>query len=175
MSLGLVHIYTGEGKGKTTAALGLLLRAAGRGIPAVLVQFLKGGASGEIAALERFPGVTVLRGKGGTAFASAMGGEERAAALELHNQNLGRAIHLARTGACGLLVLDEVMATLKCGLVEEKALRELLERPPEGVELVLTGRSAPEWMLERADYITEMKKLRHPYDRGVAAREGIEY
>ena len=104
-----------------------------------------------------------------------MGGEERAAALELHNQNLGRAIHLARTGACGLLVLDEVMATLKYGLVEEKALRELLELPPEGVELVLTGRDAPGWMLERADYITEMKKLRHPYDRGVAAREGIEY
>jgi cob(I)alamin adenosyltransferase len=72
-------------------------------------------------------------------------------------------------------VLDEVMAALKYGLVEEKALRELLERPLEGVELVLTGRSAPEWMLKRADYITEMKKLRHPYDRGVAAREGIEY
>ncbi len=67
------------------------------------------------------------------------------------------------------------MATLKYGLVEEKALRELLELPPEGVELVLTGRDAPGWMLERADYITEMKKLRHPYDRGVAAREGIEY
>ena len=72
MSLGLVHVYTGAGKGKTTAALGLLLRAAGRGIPAVLVQFLKGGQSGELAALERLPGVTVLRGKSGSAFAAAM-------------------------------------------------------------------------------------------------------
>ena len=88
-------------------------------------------------------------------------------------RRLGRA--LARQGACGLLVLDEVMAALKHGLLEEGLLRDLLESPPAGVELVLTGRDAPGWLLERADYITEMKKIRHPYDRGIAARPGIEY
>ena len=175
MSLGLVHVYTGAGKGKTTAALGLLLRAAGRGIPAVLVQFLKGGQSGELAALERLPGVTVLRGKAGSAFAAAMSPEDRAATRALHDSSLREAVRLARSGACGLLVLDEVMAALKHGLLDEGRPRQLLAQPPAGVELVLTGRDAPDWLLERADYITEMGKLRHPYDRGSAAREGIEY
>ena len=92
MSLGLVHVYTGAGKGKTTAALGLLLRAAGRGIPAVLVQFLKGGQSGELAALERLPGVTVLRGKAGSAFAAAMSPEDRAATRALHDSSLREAV-----------------------------------------------------------------------------------
>lgn len=175
MSLGLVHVYTGDGKGKTTAALGLLLRAAGRGIPAVLVQFLKGGPSGELESLKRLPGVTVLRGKAGTSFAAAMSRAEREAAKALHDRNLRRGTDLARRGACGLLVLDEVMAALKHGLLEEGLLRDLLESPPAGVELVLTGRDAPDWLLERADYVTEMKKIRHPYDRGIAARPGIEY
>lgn len=175
MSLGLVHVYTGDGKGKTTAALGLMLRAAGRGIPAVLVQFLKGGPSGELDSLERLPGVTVLRGKAGTSFAAAMSRGEREAAKDLHDRNLRRGAELARRGDCGLLVLDEVMAALKHGLLEEGLLRDLLESPPAGVELVLTGRDAPGWLLERADYVTEMKKMRHPYDRGIAAREGIEY
>ena len=133
MSLGLVHVYTGAGKGKTTAALGLLLRAAGRGIPAVLVQFLKGGQSGELAALERLPGVTVLRGKSGSAFAAAMSPEDRAATRALHDSSLREAVRLARSGACGLLVLDEVMAALKHGLLDEGLLRQLLEQGDWGL------------------------------------------
>lgn len=175
MSLGLLHIYTGAGKGKTTAAAGLALRAAGQGIPVVFLQFLKGGPSGEVEALARLPGVTVLRGKAGEKFASAMTPEEREKTRALQDGSLRRAIQMAREGKCGLLVLDEVTAALKHDLVDEGLLRQLLEEPPPGVELVFTGRDAPGWLLERGDYVTEMKKLRHPYDRGITARRGIEY
>ncbi len=150
--LGLIHIYTGPGKGKTTAAVGLAVRAAGRGIPVVFVQLMKNRPTGEVEVLSRLPGVTVLRGKAGAGFSSAMTPEERAR----------------------LLVLDEVMAALKHGLLDREPLQQLLDQRPEGTELVLTGRDAPEWLLERADYITVMEKRRHPYDRGIAARPGIE-
>ena len=173
--LGLVHIYTGEGKGKTTAALGLALRAAGRGIPVMILQFLKGRASGELAALERVPGVTVLRSPEGLGFASAMSPQERERSRARHDEMLRLGMAAAREGACGVLILDEVMGALDHGLLDEGLLRELLDRRVPGVELVLTGRKVPEWLLARGDYVTEMRKLRHPYDQGTAAREGIEY
>jgi len=171
--LGLVHIYTGDGKGKTTAAVGLAARAAGRGIPVVFVQFMKNRPTGEIESLAKLPGVAILRGKAGDGFSFTMTEEERQKSREIHNENLRRAVGLARAGDC-LLVLDEVTSALKYGLLAEEMLRELLDQRPRGVEIVLTGREPPDWLLEAADYITEMKKIRHPYDRGVAARAGIE-
>ncbi len=99
--------------------------------------------------------------------------EERARSREIHHRNLCQGAELAREQG-GLLVLDEVMAALKHGLLDREALQQLLDQRPEGTELVLTGRDAPEWLLERADYITVMEKRRHPYDRGIAARPGIE-
>jgi len=171
--LGLIHIYTGDGKGKTTAAAGLAARAAGRGIPVIFVQFMKNRPTGEVESLSRLPGVTILRGKAGDGFSFTMTAEEQQKSREIHNENLRRAVELAREGDC-LLVLDEVMAALKYGLLEETMLREFLARRPQGVEVVLTGREPPDWLLETADYITEMKKVRHPYDRGITAREGIE-
>lgn len=173
MKLGLVHLYTGEGKGKTTAAVGLAVRAAGRGIPVVFVQFMKNRPTGEVEILSRLPGVTVLRGKAGEGFSFSMTPEQREKSREIHRENLRRAIRLAEeTG--GLLVLDEALAALNHGLLEEELLREFLDHRPPGVEVALTGRNPPDWLLERADYITEMKKVRHPYDKGVTAREGIE-
>lgn len=172
-NLGLIHVYTGDGKGKTTAALGLALRAAGRGVPVMILQFLKGRPSGETESLRHIPGVTLLRGED-LGFASAMTPEQRERCKARHGEMLRRGLAAAREGTCGLLVLDEVMAALKHDLLEGSLLRELLESPPPGVELVLTGRNPPAWILEKADYITEMKKIRHPYDKGVTAREGIE-
>lgn len=172
--LGLVHLYTGEGKGKTTAAVGLAVRAAGRGIPVVFLQFMKNRPSGEINVLTKLPGVTVLRGKAGEGFTFTMTSEEKAESRRIHGENLRRAIELAEAGECGLLVLDEAASALNCGLLEEELLRGFLHRRPPGVEVVLTGRNPPAWLAERADYITEMRKVRHPYDKGVAARPGIE-
>ncbi len=173
--LGLIHLYTGEGKGKTTAALGLALRAAGRGIPVVILQFLKGRPTGELAALERLPGVTVLRGAQGLGFASSMTPDQRERCKGRHDKMLRQGLAAAREGRCGLLILDEVTGALSHRLLEESPLRAYLRDPVPGVELVLTGRDPPEWLLDRADYVTEMKKIRHPYDKGIAAREGVEY
>ncbi len=172
---GLLHIYTGEGKGKTTAALGLALRAAGRGIPVLLLQFLKGRPTGELESLRHIPGVTELRSPEGLGFAAAMTPEEREQSRARHDEMLRQGIAAAREGACGLLILDEAIGALNHGLLDEGLLRELLAHPAPGVELVLTGRNPPDWLLARGDYITEMKKLRHPYDKGITAREGIEY
>ena len=171
--LGLIHIYTGEGKGKTTAAVGLAVRAAGRGIPVVFLQFMKDRPTGEVEILSRLPGVTVLRGKAGQGFSFTMTPDEKEVTRAIHRRNLEQAIRLAEQGNC-LVVLDEAMAALQHGLLEEEPLRAWLDRRPPGVEVVLTGRDAPGWLLERGDYITEMVNKRHPYDRGIAARQGIE-
>lgn len=171
----MIHVYYGEGKGKTTAAVGLALRAAGNGLSVVLVQFLKGRVSGEITLLRQQPMVTVLRGKEGGKFSFQMDEQQRQAARSLHEANLAEALRLVQADACDLLVLDEALGALACGLLPEQPLRQLLEVPPPGLEIVLTGRPAPDFVLQQADYITEMKCRRHPYTQGVAARKGIEY
>ena len=173
--LGLIHLYTGEGKGKTTAALGLALRAAGQNVPVVILQFLKGRPTGDLASLERIPQITLLRGEEGLGFASAMTPEQRERCKSRHNEMLRLGLAAAREGRCGLLILDEVTGALNHRLLEEAPLRAYLQNPAPGVELVLTGRNPPDWLLDRADYVTEMKKLRHPYDRGITAREGVEF
>ena len=128
--MGLLHLYYGDGKGKTTAAMGLALRALGSGKKVVIVQFLKGGKSGEIPLLEQL-GATVYRGKAGQKFVFQMNDAEKAATRALQG--------------------------------------------PAGQECVLTAHAAPQWMLDAADYVTEMKCIRHPYQKGIAARKGVEY
>ena len=169
----LNHIYYGLGKGKTTAALGLILRATGCGMPCVLVQFLKDTKCGELETLTRL-GVTVFRGKAPQAlFAKDMTPEQLEETLGIHNSNLADAIALSAGG--GLLVLDELLDAVALELVDEDAVRSLLETKPENLELVITGHSEIPWIFEKADYITEMKKLRHPYDSGISGRRGIEF
>ena len=129
--MGLLHLYYGDGKGKTTAAMGLALRALGSGKKVVIVQFLKGGKSGEIPLLEQL-GATVYRGKAGQKFVFQMNDAEKAAT------------------------------------------RAVLQRPA-GQECVLTAHAAPQWMLDAADYVTKMECIRHPYQKGIAARKGVEY
>ena len=171
----MVQVYCGDGKGKTTAALGLCLRAAGHGKRVLLVQFLKGQPTGELASLAHIPEVTVLRGKASEKFTFQMDERELQQTYDLNTKNLLTVQEQVRVGDYSLVVLDEIFAALSCELVDEDLLRHLLEGLPEAVELVLTGRNPPDWVLERADYITEMVCRRHPYDRGISAREGIEF
>lgn len=167
---GLVHLYTGSGKGKTTAAMGLALRALGREKKVVIVQFLKGGDTGEVAGLEKL-GAIVLRGKVGGKFTFQMNAEEKAENRRLQTANLARALDMP----CDLLILDEACAACRLGMVEEELLRTaVLEKPGER-EVVLTGREPAPWMVDAADYITEMNARRHPYEKGIPAREGVEY
>ena len=174
MEKGLIHIYCGDGKGKTTAALGLGLRAWGRGFKVILVQFLKSSASGEIEALSGLENYTILRGKKGSSFSFAMSEEERKETEQMHNENLQIAIELAYANACDLLILDEGIGAVNRQLLDRKMLFHFIRNKPEKLEIVLTGRNPDQEFLELADYVTEMKKIKHPYDQGLGARVGVE-
>jgi ATP:corrinoid adenosyltransferase len=171
---GLIHLYYGDGKGKTTAAFGLALRALGSGFRVAVVQFLKNHETGELAALEKMPNLTVLRGKGGTGFSFSMTEEEKEATRRLHSENLKAAIALAASGNCDMLILDEAVGAYARGLIDRTLLEEFVRGKPEHLELVMTGRNPAPWMLECADYASEIRKIKHPYDRGIPARKGIE-
>ena len=168
--LGLVHLYYGDGKGKTTAAMGLALRALGSGKRVVIVQFLKGGKSGEIPLLEQL-GAAVYRGKAGQKFVFQMDEAEKAATRALQNKNLAAAL----AAPADLLVLDEAGSAWELDMVDKALLQQAVLHRPAGQECVLTAHAAPQWMLAAADYVTEMQCRRHPYQKGIAARKGIEY
>ena len=182
MEKGLIHLYLGDGKGKTTAAIGLAIRAAGRKRKVVFAQFLKGRKTGEIAPLKGL-GVHVIRSEKNKGFFCNMNEDEKAAFRGEQTRILDEvkeAVFGVRKTADGanqvdLVVLDEAVDTLALKVVDDEALRDFVMQKPEGMELVITGRSAPDWLMEKADYITEMKKVKHPYDRGIVGREGIEY
>ena len=171
---GLIHIYCGEGKGKTSAALGLALRAAGAGMKVLFVQFLKDGSSSEIALLEKL-GIETACCPHIRKFVFQMTEEERLQAGEEYSRLLSAALRRCREEDFGLLVLDEVIPACNMGMVSEAALADFLRSKPPELELALTGREASPALLELADYVTEMKKHKHPYDRGLQARKGIEF
>lgn len=175
MTEGFVQVYTGEGKGKTTAALGLCLRALGAGLSVYFGQFLKGRPSAELASLEALAGLPgarlrVSRFGTGRFLGRTPGPEDLAAAAA----GLAEAREELASGGRDLVVLDEACVALSRGLLPRPAFEALLEVRPAGTELVLTGRGAPAWLIERADLVTELRAVKHYFDRGVAARRGIE-
>ena len=170
MELGLVHLYWGEGKGKTTAAMGLALRALGQGARVVIVQFLKGADTGEVPLLRQL-GAEIYRGKAGQKFVFQMDEAEKAPTRRLQDQSLAAA--LARPA--DLLVLDEACAAWQLDMVDRQLLERAVRGRPAGQEVVLTGRTPAPWMEGLADYSTEMRCHRHPYEKGIAARKGVEF
>ena len=170
---GLIHIYCGDGKGKTTAALGLAIRAAGSGRRVLLLQFLKDGKSSEFASLEKVPGIETVPQTRTFGFSWTLTPEEKAEAKRYYTGLLEAAF--SRASGFDLLVLDEAMGACSAGMLEEARLLELLEGRPEELEVVLTGRGPSQAFLEKADYVTEMKLVKHPFERGIPARPGIEY
>ena len=169
----MIHIYCGDGKGKTTAAMGLAVRAAGHGRRVAVAQFLKSGKSGEREILASLPGVELLPIPEEMKFTFRMTPEEKAA--EAVRQKDLAAQAFARGGKVDLLVLDELCAALSTGMLELSRVLEQLDACPEGLEVVVTGRNPPSELEERAAYITEMKKHKHPFDAGLPAREGVEW
>lgn len=176
----MVHLYYGDGKGKTTAAFGLALRALGAGWRVCVVQFLKDGSSGEVGPL-RSLGAAVLADEPPVKFTFQMDAAEKATARAEHDANLTRALALldgAPDDAPGrLLVLDEALDALGADLLDEALVRKALTwaAASETHELVVTGHAVPGFVLDAADYVTRMQAERHPYGRGVAARRGVEY
>jgi cob(I)alamin adenosyltransferase len=171
----MIHVYCGEGKGKSTAAVGLILRFIGRGRCAMLVQFLKNGHSGELAVLSSLPSVRVMTGLPSTLFSNIMNEADREAAVKLHAAQLAEAVKAARNGEIDLLVLDEAFGAIRAGLLPEQAVLDFLRSKPSSLEVVLTGRDPSKAVLDLADYISDITCVRHPFQRGVSAREGIEY
>ncbi len=171
MEKGLIHIYTGDGKGKTTASVGLAVRARGRGMKVLFSQFMKAVNGGEIAMLEKLQ-VRILSFKEvlspyfhpgadlGALRAKAIGALEQLAVI---------------MPGYDLVIMDEFMHLIKHGLVTQEEALVFLGRKPAGVELVLTGRDAPLSLIEAADYVTEMRAVKHPLDKGLKARAGIEF
>ena len=166
----MLHLYWGDGKGKTTAAMGLALRALGRGWRVTVVQFLKDGTSGETEPLRQL-GARVLACPGPAKFSWEMTPAERDRTRAAQDALLEEALSLP----CDLLVLDEACGALEAGLLDEALLKRAALDRPAGQEVVLTGRAPAPWMEERADYITRMEGVRHPFDGGAPARRGIEY
>ena len=174
-SEGLFHLYCGEGKGKTTAAVGLCARAAGSGKRVLFVQFFKDGTSSENASLRLLPNVHTMHEPRYFGRVSNMGKGEFEECKRAYSALFDAAISRAAEEKFDLLVLDEAVSSCNHGVIDEGALLRFLKSRPARLEVVLTGREPSAALVEAADYVTEMKKVKHPFDAGIVARRGIEF
>ncbi len=169
----MIHLYCGDGKGKTTAAVGLAVRAAGAGMRVRFVQFFKSGKSSEMNILSALPDIDLL-------FPAVHYGrfrkltEEQKTSVAAHYADMLADIR-SRAEDYGLIVLDESVSACRHGMIDREALLAFLAEEGQRREIVLTGREPPAELLDAADYVTEMRKIRHPYERGIAARKGVEF
>jgi cob(I)alamin adenosyltransferase len=170
--LGLIHVYTGDGKGKTTAALGLALRAMGNGLEVAMVQFMKCDQYyGEYQISKELPHLTLLpMGR------NCLVHEDKVsqADIDAAKAALAKSKELLHSGKYDMVIMDEVNVSIRFGLVKVDEVVQILKERPPRVEVVLTGRYAPPEIIEIADLVTEMKCVKHPYTKGVPARAGIE-
>jgi cob(I)alamin adenosyltransferase len=170
---GFIQVYTGNGKGKTTAALGLALRAAGHGMKTYIGQFLKGRPTGELEAVKNLSSFIRIEQFGRKEFIQVTDGPGDED-IDRARQGLGKCLEAMLSGEYGIVVLDEVSTAVHLKVLEEREVLAVLDRKPSAVEVVLTGRYAPQSFVERADLVTEMRDVKHYGDRGVRPREGIE-
>ena len=167
---GLVHVYTGNGKGKTTAALGLAMRAVGQGMRVAFIQFIKGEPCGEHLFVKEYKPFEIVQISVGDSFKKSkekLRHEAQETLVYAEQEILG--------GKYDLIVLDEIFIAVDQGLITIKQVLELLDSKPASIELVLTGRNAPPEITQRADLVTEMLMIKHPFTEGTSARRGIEY
>jgi len=174
--LGLIQVYTGTGEGKTTAAIGAGIRAVGQGLRVHMVQFLKGGDNfppyGEVRAIEQIPRFTLEQfGPSHFIKPGAISDEDR----EIVKRGLKRSGEVLSSGNYDLVILDEINVVLQLGMAKLEEILHLLDSKAVGTEVILTGRGAPAALLKRADLVSRIKAVKHPYDKGIKARPGIEY
>ncbi len=178
MKRGLIHIYTGDGKGKTTAATGLAVRAAGFGLKVLFVQFFKedSAPSGEKAFFRNYASetVTVLRSNCRHPFFTAGKTDKEAVATAI-GKTFERVKKSVSAGGIDLLVLDEVISVIRGGWIPVDEFIDFIESRPPGLEVAMTGRDAPPELVRLADYVTEMLKIKHPFDEGINARKGVDF
>jgi cob(I)alamin adenosyltransferase len=170
---GCVHIYTGNGKGKTTAALGLALRAAGHGLKTIMVQFMKGQHYGELDSVKNLGGLVTIEQFGHPQFCRLTDPPDEADVRRAQSA-MKRVNEIISRKECNILVLDEVMTAMMFNLITEAQVYEIIRSRPSGMEVVLTGRSVNTNLYDAADLVTEMQDIKHYYHKGVQARKGIE-
>lgn len=171
---GLIHIYCGDGKGKTTASLGLAVRCSGHGNKVLIVQFLKSRPTGELKSLALLPNIELMRGKETKKFTFQMNAEEKAQVLSEHLALFDRVKGKCAHEHIDLLIMDEVIGACNTGVFALDELVEFLKNKPAELEVVLTGRNPAPELVELADYVSEICKRKHPYEKGIPARTGIE-
>lgn len=176
MENGLVQVYYGKGKGKTTAAIGLGIRAIGNGYKVIMIQFLKHDATGECKMIKTLePDFKIFHFEKKRGFTWQLNEEEKQELRSETSNALKFASKVMDTGQCDILILDEILNSLELGFVSEEEVNALIDNKSDDVELVLTGRTLPESVAKRADYISCIESIKHPMDKGINARRGIEY
>ncbi len=173
--MGLIHIYCGNGKGKTTAALGLALRACGAGMRVHIVQLLKSSDTSELASIDQLSNITIVRPKRNYGFTHSMSEADKSEITVCHNEMLSEACEKMRSGEIDMLIIDEFFAGYNMNLVDIHIAEKVIFEKSENCELVLTGRNPPEKFIAAADYVSEIAAVKHPYEKGIPARRGIEF
>jgi cob(I)alamin adenosyltransferase len=170
MANGLIHIYTGNGKGKTTAALGLALRACGHDLKVILIQFIKGSIAGEHKFTSKYKSFRILKLNDDDCFKKPKEQQKKEA-----RETLDTAARILTSQEYDIVILDEIFMAYNMGFVTINEIINLMDNKPTHVELIMTGRMAPTAAIERSDLVTEMMMIKHPYNKGIKARPGIEY
>ena len=171
----MIHIYCGDGKGKTTAAAGLTVRAAGSGMRVLFVQFLKTEFSGERQILSSLVGVTLTTCPLELKFTYDMNEQEKQQTAVMFRQLFDSSAATALSDRYDMVVFDEIFDVINEGMLSESEVFEFTANAPKSLEIVMTGHNPPQRFLDAADYVTECKKIKHPFDKGVTARKGIEF
>jgi len=174
MKNGLVHAYIGDGKGKTTAAVGLVIRALGRGLKVAVFHFMKNGDSGEVKILKEInkDNVYCLNSSGKFTWTMSVSDTDK---IKKETENgLDIVKTIIEKQAADLIISDEILDAVENKIIDERKLTDIIYNKPDSIELVMTGRKVSEKILVLSDYVTEMKKIKHPFDRNIKSREGIE-
>ena len=171
----MIHAYYGDGKGKSTAAAGAALRAAGNRMRVMYVQFLKTENTGERLALQSIDGINLTSCPLELKFTYEMDDRERQQVSIMYRGIFERAVSITLSDRYDMIVLDEVFDVINEGMLSEGSVFEFISNAPNNIEIIMTGRKPPKRFIDAADYVTEFKKHKHPYDRGIQARKGIEY
>ena len=172
---GLIHVYCGDGKGKTTTGMGLCARAAGYGLRVLIYQFMKDNSTSERKLLSLSGNVTIIDGLTEEKFSFQMTPEEKEERRAYYAGQLRTVTQKACEEHYDLLFLDEVIYTIRAGLLDESLVLDFLKKKPARLEVILTGQEPSQALIDAADYVSEIRKVKHPFDRGIPAREGIEH
>ena len=170
MGKGLVHIYTGDGKGKTTAAIGVAVRCAGHGNKVCIYQFLKALPTGELASLNQL-NIDIVRVNSSRKFYPHMTEDEK----KLTREEILKNLNLLFSNSYDLIIMDEIICAVDLGIIDTETLINIIKSKPSETELIMTGRNMPEELLEHTDYVSEVKCIKHPYNKGIDARCGIDF